>query len=438
MSPEPTLPATWQGLLAEFRRCFSSSTFPVFCALTTGLVACTRLRTVTGMLIGAGMNLAWRHEKAHRFFSRAVWCVEHVGLVLARLIVATLVEADAPLIVAVDDSVTRRSGKKVHGAFWQYDGSATGTTKTSRGNCFVVAGIVVRLPFLPRAVCLPVLARLYIKDGPGKVAIAAELCGLLAAVFPDRRLHVVADAAYHGKPLHTLPTTVSWTCRLPRNAVLYALPPTPDGKRRGRPRTKGDRLGQVAELAATRSWKIHTLTLYDKRQLVRVSELTCLWYGSFGPRRVRVIWVRHLDSTKTFDLALVTTDLDTPAEQLVVRYSWRWSIEQAFLESRHLLGVGQARNRTPAAVTRTLPLGLIAYSLVIVWYARHAHHTADVVAEHRRRAPWYRTKTQPSFDDMIVLLRRTIIASRFLALRAAQPDPAKITDDELTWAYAMG
>lgn len=44
MSPEPTLPATWQGLPAEFRRCFSSSTFPVFCALTTGLVACTQLR----------------------------------------------------------------------------------------------------------------------------------------------------------------------------------------------------------------------------------------------------------------------------------------------------------------------------------------------------------------------------------------------------------
>jgi hypothetical protein len=103
--------------------------------------------------------------------------------------------------------------------------------------------------------------------------------------------------------------------------------------------------------------------LYDKEQLVRVSELTCLWYGS--------------------------------AELLVIRYSWRWSIEQAFLESRHLLGVGQARNRTSAAVSRTLPLGLIAYSLVIVWYARHGHTTTDVVAEHRRRAPWYRTKAQP-------------------------------------------
>ncbi|MBF8193703.1 transposase [Nonomuraea sp. K274] len=130
----------------------------MFCVLTTGLVACTRLRTITGMLIAAGMNLAWRHERVHRFFSRACWSTDHVGLVLARLIVATLVDEDAPLLVAVDDSVNRRSGKKVHGAFWQYDGSATGTTKTSRGTCFVVVGIIVHLPFLPRALCLPVLA----------------------------------------------------------------------------------------------------------------------------------------------------------------------------------------------------------------------------------------------------------------------------------------
>lgn len=212
----------------------------------------------------------------------------------------------------------------------------------------------------------------------------------------------------------------------------------PSGKRRGRPRTKGERLGQVHELAAGRSWKIHRLRLYDKQRTLRVSELVCLWYGSFGPRTVRVIWVRDIDSAKTFDIALVTTDLDTSAEDLVVRYSWRWSIEQAFLETRHLLGVGQARNRTPKAVERTLPLGVIAYSLVIVWYARHAHTTADVVAEHRRRAPWYRTKTAPSFDDMLALLRRTIIASRFSATRPTQPDLTKIEDEALIWAYAMG
>jgi hypothetical protein len=319
----------------------------------------------------------------------------------------------------------------VHGATWQYDGSATGTKKISYGTCFVVVGIIIHLPFLARPVCLPVLARLHVKDGPGKVAIAAALISLLAAAFPERRLDVVADAAYHGKPLAALPATVTWTCRIPRNAALYDLPPAATGKR-GRPRTKGGRLGQVADLAATRSWKIHTLRLYDNQRTVRISELTCLWHGSFGSRPVRVIWIRHLESGKVFDLALVTTDLVTPAEQLVIRYSWRWSIEQAFLESRHLLGVGQARSRTRDAVMRTLPLGLVAYSLVIVWYAQHGHNE-QVVADQRRRAPWYTSKTQPSFDDMLAQLRRTIIASRFSATRPDQPDPTSRKSPETSW-----
>ncbi|WP_143044220.1 hypothetical protein [Nonomuraea jiangxiensis] len=80
---------------------------------------------------------------------------------------------------------------------------------------------------------------------------------------------------------------------------------------------------------------------------------------------------------------------------------------------------------------------MIAYSLVILWYAHHGHSPA-VVTEHHRRAPWYRTNAQPRFDDMLALLRRTIIAARFSVIRPVQSDPAKITDDELTWANAIG
>jgi hypothetical protein len=48
----------------------------------------------------------------------------------------------------------RRSGRHVHGAFWAYDGSRQvprGQTKLSRGNTFVVAAVVVDLPFLNRS-----------------------------------------------------------------------------------------------------------------------------------------------------------------------------------------------------------------------------------------------------------------------------------------------
>src|SRR4029453_17409619 len=43
-----------------------------------------------------------------------------------------------------------------------------GNQKLSRGNTFVVAAVVVELPFLDRTVALPVLARLWGRAGPPK------------------------------------------------------------------------------------------------------------------------------------------------------------------------------------------------------------------------------------------------------------------------------
>jgi hypothetical protein len=40
------------------------------------------------------------------------------------------------------------------------------------------------------------------------------------------------------------------------------------------------------------------------------------------------------DGTARGFLALVTTDLSTPPEQIVVRYTARWAIEVAFADSR--------------------------------------------------------------------------------------------------------
>ena len=59
---------------------------------------------------------------------------------------------------------------------------------------------------------------------------AAALVSLLALAFPDRVVHAVADAAYHGPALRTLPGNVTWTCRVPRNAVLYDLAPPRTGR----------------------------------------------------------------------------------------------------------------------------------------------------------------------------------------------------------------
>ena len=171
MLPGLTLPGSLVALLGALRPCFTAPSFRTFCGLAAGLAGQPRRRTVVGMLLGAGLSRAWPHDRAHYFFARARREIDELGLAVARLAVL-LVPVGAPLTVAVDDSLFRRAGRKVYGAGWQYDGSSPAQDKLSFGTCFVVAGIVVHLPFLARPVCLPVLGRL-VPHG-GKTGWAAK------------------------------------------------------------------------------------------------------------------------------------------------------------------------------------------------------------------------------------------------------------------------
>jgi len=134
-------------------------------------------------------------------------------------------------------------------------------------------------------------------------------------------------------------------------------------------------------------------------------------------------------------LALVTTDLGTAAADLVARYAARWAIEVTFFDTRQTLGVGQARNRTAQAVNRTWAFGMYIYTIVVLWYAMHGHQ-CGIVAERRIHAPWYLSKTDPSFADMLTTLRRTLIAARFMGSRPAQPTNAEIRQVQRAWALA--
>ena len=256
-----------------------------------------------------------------------------MGLALTELIVARLLPAESPLTLAVDDTLCNRSGTKVFGTAWHHDGAAKGPKPIGFGHCWVVAGILVQLPFLSRPVCLPVLARLWRPRHTGKIAQARRLTELIAARYPDRTVHVVGDAAYVGERLRDLDDRITWTSRLKVTSVLHELPPPRFG-RSGRPRTRGARLGtpaDVAALATTRkTWRDTQVRRYGRTDPVQITELACLWYGSFRSRTVRVILVRD-DKPRTrgrddrgYGLPLVTIDLHPSAEDLVARYASRW------------------------------------------------------------------------------------------------------------------
>jgi hypothetical protein len=148
---------------------------------------------------------------------------------------------------------------------------------------------------------------------------------------------------------------------------------------------------------------------YGNKATVTLAAITCLWYHVHRARPVKVVVVREHGHDRGFDLALVSTDLTATPAELVDRYAARWAIEVSFLDAKHLVGVGQARNRPRLAVVPTVPFGLVCYSLLVVWYALNRHAVDDVAAR-RALMPWYRHKQTPSTLDMLMAFRRAMLA----------------------------
>ena len=354
-----TLPASWFELLQPLRPVFRrSSTFGLFVLLATGLVARTTRRTVVGMLAGAGMAALVSFHSACRFFSEYAWDTDRLGLAIGRLIVDRLLPADAPVQAVVDDTLFRRWGKRVHHAFWTHDGSAQGPAKLGRGNRWVIVGIVVRLPFCSHPVCLPILFRLWAGKGTASpVELAGDMFIVLTKAFPHKRIHLVGDAAYHGKQLLVPGTTI--TTRLPANAALHAPAPPRTG-RRGRPAKKGWRLPRLAELAATATWRTVTVNRYRRTDTVAIAVIDCLWYRPFGDTPGRAVLVREPDTDTGYNLA---RSPPTPA------VSRSWSATPSLVDRTRQRGLQatarrrQARNRDPAQLLRQHRKGWVVVHL---------------------------------------------------------------------------
>lgn len=420
----PVLPSSLSAILSLLEGEFTRPGYRNFCALAHGFLGRVGEHTITGMWQAARLAGRVHHARAHAFFSRGRWSTDQLGLRLLDFLIERFVPAPEPLLVAVDLTVFKRSGRKVYAARWLYDGAGPAKHRALRfGNGFVVLGLLVGLPGLGERVwCLPVLFRLWLPGPPPRrrrqapearktqPELARELIELIAARYPHRQIHVVGDGAYAATAMRALPGTVTLTARVPINAVLHAYPDPPTG--RGRPRKKGARLGSIRDLASApdQDWQ---KTILTAQRAVTLRTLLGLWYPVWRSQPVQAILLREPDSTK-LAVAIISTDTTATPAELIARYAQRWSIENCFHDAKSITGVGQARNRTPRAVARTVPFGFLCQTIAIAWYALHGNPTHDV-QRHRRTAPWYRTKHDPSMPDILASLRRELIKAEYHA-----------------------
>ena len=101
---------------------------------------------------------------------------------------------------------------------------------------------------------------------------------------------------------------------------------------------------------------------------------------------------------------LITTDLTTPAAELIAAYLARWEVEVNFRDEKTLLGVGQAQVRHPQAVARA-PAFLVAAYAMLLWSSIRVFGDRRTEAFARRPA-WRSTEpARPSTRDLIRLLQ---------------------------------
>ena len=215
-----------------------------------------------------------------------------------KLVVALLVPAGEPVVVAIDDTLFRRRGKKVWAASWFHDGSAPGPAKTGYGNNWVIAAVVVQLPVISRPVAIPVLAKLVIKDtsSASRLWLARRMTEMLAEALPGRahprgrRFRLRRGRAEEAAAAGDLDHPAAQGRRLARHAARAhrQARPAPD---QGRPAARPG----PSSPPRPRSPQV-TVTRYGKTAAIGAAALTCLWPSVFGTRPVTVVLIRDRSS----------------------------------------------------------------------------------------------------------------------------------------------
>jgi hypothetical protein len=406
-------------LLQSFSPCFTAPSFESFVTLMSGWVLNMRRHTVTET-VSAACAVGTKHISSfHRFFSKARWTTDAVGLVLVHAI-DRLLPPDAPLVAPVDDTLGRHTGKEIAAASMHRDPLlSTGRRLFFHwGHIWVVLSINV--PMYGKTWALPVLFRLYRGKKRCKAdkkpywkttELARELIDLLAKTLPHRRLIVLGDAAYtNGSLIKKRPSNVTLIGRSRLDAALYAPAPKPRKGKRGRPRMRGPRLQAPGVQAAAKKarWQRVDVTVYGKTVRVRALVIDALWFVAAGSELMRLVVVRGFPGHERDDV-FVSTDATLSATTIIEGFSGRWSLEVTFHESKGKLGFEDPQNRTERAVERTAPMALWAYSLVVLWYFQTGQ---GLRAARLPVLPWYTRKTAPAFSDMLATLRRASWAAR--------------------------
>lgn len=394
---------------------------------------------MTGLLATCG--LVFRDWSAsYRLFSQQR-CDPAAAFRGVRTVVLEQLAESAPLCLAIDDTLLRKSGRKIHGVAWRRDplgppfqtnlvraqrflqfSAAVPATGTQTPRMIPIAFTHAPSPAKPPQAASATEQSAY-REQARRTSLpamaAAQLRALEQEFQADARaaghpVHVLVDGGYTNRTLlRRLPAGFTLIGRIRKDAKLHWLPEEAERAACGRRPRYGAPAPTPEKLRTDESigWQTVAVIAAGATHQCRVKTMgPVLWRVAGAARLMRVVVIAPLRYRKApvasrptgkilyRDPAfLICTDAELPVADIVQQYFWRWDIEVNFREEKSLLGVGQAQVRHAASVQTAPALIVSAYAVLLLAARRCAAHAGGhglPLPKWRRSSDHQRTSTQ--------------------------------------------
>lgn len=386
-------------------------------------------RTASRWFRAAGIRR--KYKSAYRHLAAVGRESLSMSTAVGRLVLKHPAAQSEKIVIALDDTLTKRYGPKVEGAGIHHNPTPGPIGQLLEyGQNFVVAALLAWHP-LHGIIGLPLRAQLYVRQKEvatlprkyqwkfrTKLQLAVEILQWLSkSLFsPGKAVWIVADGGYAKKPILRACRQLNFTLisRLRKDAALYELPSPSQG--RGRPRKYGEKRIDLAKRAAhARGWSSASLQLYGRPEVKTYKSFLATWKSAEGV--IRVVLVKE----KKGWIAFFSTNPEATVAQILETVASRNAIEQVFKDVKEVWRAGQQQLRNLHANIGAFHMNLWMMTLTELW----AWNQPQRKLVDRADRPWDNQPRRPSHNDRRKSLLKLILQEEFRALPQNGPGTRK-------------
>jgi len=336
-----------RNILSLFSENFSRPSFKIFSCFIIGFIQLGKEVHTSSMVQSLAHSFLHRSLCSFtRFLGENHWAVEQVtATALDQFFQGLRITARDVLFLIVDDTLVKKTGKKIPGCGWHKDHAQ------NMANVFGHQWVLSALLF--KDFLLPLWAKLYHPKGTRgcgpfqtKITLAQKILRTLALPTPCK-LYVLADSWYWAKTLAQVCRTHGYhmISQLKSNSVLWM---------------HGKKTNVTSLLDLVSFYREVTLFVYGKTKTFHIAR----FIGDVkGLGKVAVVVVKEKRKKPIY---LVCTNLHLPAIDIIKYYAKRWKIEQMIKDLKQRLGFGDYQVRDFQAIQRHVALVLLSYFVLIL------------------------------------------------------------------------